>query len=85
MLTRRTHVLLDDERYERLRRQAEERGTSIGALIREAVDRAFPAVPPARQEAGRRLLEADPMEVGDWPQMKRELLDARSSGISDDA
>ena len=74
-LTRRTQLLLDEERYERLRRRADERGTSVATLIREAIDRAFPKVPPDRARAGRRLLAARPMPVEDWPAMKREMLD----------
>lgn len=74
-LTRRTQILLDDERYERLQRHADESGVSIATLIRRAIDRTYPAVPPDRARAGKRLLGAAPMPVEDWPEMKREMLD----------
>jgi antitoxin VapB len=37
-LTRRTQLLLDDELHQRLRETAAQRGVSMGALIREAVE-----------------------------------------------
>lgn len=38
LLTRRTQLLLDDELHRRLREIAAQRGISMGALIREAVE-----------------------------------------------
>jgi antitoxin VapB len=38
LLTRRTQLLLDDELHQRLRETAAQRGVSMGALIREAVE-----------------------------------------------
>lgn len=73
MLGHRTQILLDDERHDRLRRRSEESGTSLGALIREAIDIAFPGVPTDRVHAAERLLAADPMAVDDWPALKREI------------
>lgn len=74
-LTRRTQILLDEDRFERLRARADERGTSIATLIREAIDRTFPAVPADRAQAARDLLAAEPMQVEDWPEMKRDLIE----------
>lgn len=51
MLTRRTQVLLDDERYARLERRARETDRSVGAVIREAIDRAFPPRTITTEEA----------------------------------
>ena len=84
-LTHRTQILLDDERHERLRRRAAETGRSVGALIREAIDRGLPDAPPDRSRAASILLEAEPMAVGDWTEMKREMLDqiyGRGAGSS---
>ncbi len=39
----RTQISLDPEQADRLRRLARERGTSMAALIREAVEAVFPA------------------------------------------
>jgi hypothetical protein len=73
MLTRRTQILLDEERHARLERQSAATGTSVGALIREAIDVAFPAAPTDRQQAGSLLLDAAPMPVEDWDRMKVDL------------
>ncbi|MGH2763965.1 MAG: antitoxin [Thermoleophilaceae bacterium] len=83
-LTRRTQLLLDDERHERLRRHAEVRGTSVANLIREAIDRTFPGAPPDRARAARILLDAEPMPVDDWPAMKREMLDTMTGSSAED-
>ena len=80
MLNHRTQILLDDDRHERLRRRSEESGTSVGALIREAIDIAFPGVPTDRVRAARRLLGADPMPVDDWPTLKQEIEAGYRSG-----
>ena len=74
-LTRRLQVLVDDERYERLERESERTGASIGALVRTAIDERYSSVWPSPEEAGRGLLEAEPMPVGDWEDMERELED----------
>lgn len=74
-LTRRTQLLLDEDRYERLARRAEATGSSVGALIREAIDLAYPKQTMTRREAADRLLAAEPMPVDDWPVMKRQIRD----------
>lgn len=65
MLTHRLQILIDDERYERVRAVAQQRGTSVASVIREALDRGLPATQRRRSAAGRRILNAAPMEVGD--------------------
>jgi Ribbon-helix-helix protein, copG family len=77
-LTRRTQVLLDDERYARLEERAQLTGASVGALIRQAIDVAFPGAPSDRMRAGQELLDATPIPVEDWDEMKREVLDAHT-------
>lgn len=75
-LTRRMQILLDDERYERLQRQARRNGKSIGGLIREAIDRAYPQVPESRKRAVEAILNAEPgPAIDDWSKFKREMLD----------
>ncbi len=79
MLTRRLQILLDDDRYDRLQRRAQARGTSVATLVREAIDRAFPAVDPERAAAGERILAAEPMPVPETvEELKREISDTRS-------
>ena len=64
MLTHRLQLLLDDERYRRVQTLAHQRGTSVAAVIREALDRGLPATQRRRSAAARRILAAAPMEVG---------------------
>jgi len=51
MLTHRLQLLLDDERYERVHTLARQRGTSVAAVIREALDRGLPAALAVLAEA----------------------------------
>lgn len=64
MLTHRLQILIDDERYERVRSLARQRGISVAAVIREALDRGLPATQHSRAAAARHILDAAPMEVG---------------------
>ncbi|MGH3669859.1 MAG: ribbon-helix-helix protein, CopG family [Pseudonocardiaceae bacterium] len=73
MLTRRLQILLDEDRYARLERLARRRGASVATIVREAIDAAFPADGPDRAEAARRVLDADPIPVSDWPLIKDEI------------
>ncbi len=72
-LNHRLQVLLDDERLARLVKEAERRGSSVATLVREAIDTAFPAEGLSRVDAGRALLDAEPIEVGDWSELKDEI------------
>jgi Ribbon-helix-helix protein, copG family len=65
MLTHRLQILIDDERYERVRALAQQRGTSVASVIREALDRGLPATPRRRGAAARRILDAAGMPVDD--------------------
>jgi predicted DNA-binding protein len=80
-LTRRTQLLLDDELHQRLREIAAQRGISMGALIREAIDEKLSRVQDTRSEAFARLLAAEPMPVDDWPVMKKEMLEDRYASV----
>ncbi len=81
LLSRRTQLLLDDELHRRLREVAAQRGISMGALIREAIDEKLSSVRDARVQAIDRLLAAEPMPVADWPAMKQQMLDERYAGV----
>jgi len=78
MLSRRLQILLDDDRYERLARRADERGTSIATLVREAIDATWPAVDPRKVAAAEELLAAPPMPVPDVDELLAELDELRS-------
>lgn len=63
-LSRRTQILLDEERYARLSAEAESRGASVAGLIREAIDQTFPVTSSDRRAAATeflRLADDDPM------------------------
>jgi hypothetical protein len=79
-LTRRVQILLDEQRHNRLEREAARKGTSVAALIREAIDRTYPSGPASRAEAAASLLSAPPMPVEDWAVMKEQMLDELASG-----
>lgn len=73
-LNRRVHVLLDDERLDRLRERAEATGTSVGAVIRKAVDRELGDGPdPVAVAALESFLAAPPLPVGSPEELDREL------------
>ncbi len=79
MLNRRTHILLDDDRYARLEQHARAAGQSVAAVIRDAIDEKLAAgeLSRERRAAGRWLL-AQPLPSEpepDWAELKRELAD----------
>jgi len=80
-LTRRTQLLLDDDLHRRLREIAAQRGISMGALIREAIDEKLASVQEARAKAIDKLLAAPPMPVDDWPAMKKQMLEDRYASV----
>jgi plasmid stability protein len=79
-LTRRTQLLLDDELHRRLREMAAQRGISMGALIREAIDEKLSQVQDERARAIDELLAAEPMPVQDWPIVKRQMIEDMNAG-----
>jgi plasmid stability protein len=79
-LTHRTQLLLDDDLHRRLRESAEQRGISMGALIREALDEKLASVQDDRAKAIDELLAAEPMPVDDWPVMKRQMIEDMNAG-----
>lgn len=83
-LTRRLQVLIDETRYERLRRESKRTGAPVGAIVRDAIDEKLPPDPDpdAVAAAARRLLEAEPMPVEDWDVMKRQMLDEMYGGTA---
>lgn len=80
LLTRRTQLLLDDDLHRRLRETAAQRGISMGALIREAIDEKLSRVQEDRAKAIDELLAAEPMPVEDWPIMKRQMIEDMNAG-----
>ena len=74
MLSRRLQVLIDPAQYERLRRVAKAQGTSVGEVVRTAIDRLAGGERHGREEALSRFLaiEEVPLPV-DPAELEREL------------
>jgi hypothetical protein len=81
VLDRRLHVLLDDDRFERLARLAEERSVSVGALVRRAIDVAYPPRGARRSAAAAAILEARPGPSPMLDELRTELDDLRGRGL----
>lgn len=77
MLTRRLQVLLDERQYARLAAFADERNLSVGAAVREAIDRVVPSTTDARASALKRLLAAAPMDLPAPGGLRTELDELR--------
>jgi len=76
-LDRRLQLLLDEDRYQRIARLASERGSSVAAVLREAIDRGLPSPRRQRAAAAQRILAAEPMVVPDVPELIEELAQLR--------
>ncbi len=76
-LEHRLQILLDEARHERLVSVAQERGISVAAVVREAIDRGLPATLGRRRAAGRRLLDAPQMPVPEPAELRTELDELR--------
>lgn len=72
-LTRRLQVLVDEARYHRLEAIAARQRTSVGTLVREALDRAYGLDGPSPEDAVERFLERPPLDLGDWDDAKRDI------------
>ena len=79
-MERRLQILLDRERYERLAREAESRGTSVAQVVRDAIDRALPSTSRRRKEAAVRILEAPDTPAPGLDELKAELDVLRGGG-----
>ncbi|MEX2099908.1 MAG: antitoxin [Acidimicrobiia bacterium] len=79
MLNHRLQVLIDDDRYLRLRQESERVGVPIGEIVRRAIDHELPASGDVSRSAIARLLAARPMAVPDDPRdLDAEIRDART-------
>jgi len=72
-MDRRLQLRLDDERYREVPALAQQRGTSVAAVIREAIDRDLRSPDDRRPAAVRRVLDAKPMPVPDVAELLKEL------------
>lgn len=78
--TRRLQVLIEDEQWARLEAAAAERRMSVGAIVREAIERSLPGGLDERHAAARAVLGAAPMPVPDPAALREELEGLRGRG-----
>jgi hypothetical protein len=82
MLDHRVQILLDDERYQKVSREAAARGISIAAVIRDAIDQ-IPSNADQRRAAIAAILDAPAMPVPEDPaDLRRERERARSRSLT---
>jgi hypothetical protein len=81
-LDRRLQLLLDEGRYRRLAVAARERGVSVAAVIRDAIDQAVPDDTDRKRDSAAAILAAEPMAVpATAAELKTELDEARAGGL----
>ena len=73
-LTRRVQVLFSPQQYARLETIAKAQGTSVGALIRQAVEKLYLQSDKAERLQAVRRMAAMQLPVADWEQMERESM-----------
>ncbi len=78
MLERRLQILIDEERHRRIVAVARQRGMSVGAVVRDAIDRGLAVPDTRRRSAAARILDAAPMDVPDVAALVEELDDLRA-------
>jgi predicted DNA-binding ribbon-helix-helix protein len=73
-LTKKVMILFNPERYQKLTEEAQRRQCSVGALIREAVDKAILEKGGFSQtlklEAAQRIVSQEE-EIADWEEIER--------------
>ncbi|MHB1925478.1 MAG: antitoxin [Acidimicrobiales bacterium] len=79
MLDRRLQVLIDEERWQRLQSEADQRRVSVSTLVREAIDSHYPIDASGRRAALERLLGAELIDVPDADELVQELDELRAS------
>lgn len=80
-LGHRLQVLIDDDRLRRLEQRSKSTGASVGSLVREAIDIAYPGSQTDRERAAASFLAAEPIEVGDWADIKAEITAERERPV----
>jgi hypothetical protein len=74
---RRVQIRLDERRYRRISAIAQERRTSVAAVVREAIDLLVPTDVAGKRAAATRILRAQPMPIPDPDQLRAELEEIR--------
>lgn len=78
MLTRRLQILVDEERFSRLERAAARRGSSVAAVVRDAIDTAYPSDAQEKRRAAKAIASSPQLDLPDPDALRRELDDVRA-------
>lgn len=73
MLTKRVEILFEPERYALLEEIARARNTSVGALVRMAVDSELLVPTVEEKMAAVSRLTSQNTEFGSWEELKEEI------------
>lgn len=73
MLRRRLQVLIDDARHEALEREAARTQSSVGAVVRAAIDERLAPGAARRSGAGARLLAAPATPAAEPDELEAEI------------
>ncbi len=74
MLSKRVEVLFDPKQYAELERVAQRDGRSVGALIREAVEREYLQASREERKAALKDLLSIRLDIGSWEEAKELIL-----------
>jgi len=73
-LTKKIQILFSDEQFESLKRVAEEKKTSVGALVREAVEEIYlKEIKEKRKRIAQHLINMN-LPVDEWEKMEEEII-----------
>lgn len=69
------HILIPKKELQHLKAKARQERKSVAALIRHAIERTYGTVAPdQRQAAFQRLAARNELAMGNWDEVKQELL-----------
>ncbi|MCE5329668.1 hypothetical protein LLG07_04990 [bacterium] len=75
-ISKRTQILLTDRQFKKLKEIADYRETSMGFLIREAIDTVYLDKKKNKEKLVEKLISMN-LPVSDWEDMKKEILEGR--------
>lgn len=73
-LGKRTQVLLEKEQYKQLEQLAKQKRVSVGALIREAIEKVYPIGKKGKIQAVEKIAAMN-LPVDDWEKMEKEIVE----------
>lgn len=75
-ISKRTQILLTNKQFKKLKEIADYRETSMGFLIREAIDTVYLDKTKNKEKLVEKLISMN-LPVSDWEDMKQEILEGR--------